>query len=155
MLLRFSVYGVKAQTPNLSLESCHFSHNGQQNFSIGKSLKYIEPGVSYTYEPPTSVAASISQNQKPSLGDWIKENRKPLRKGTLITGASGLVAGAVLLAIYLREKNDIENTDISSAPRKDIEQRITVNNRLLGISIGTFSLGVLGWGGFGLTFTIK
>jgi len=175
--LRYSVYGVKSQTTNVSIQSGIFRQNGQFHFTINDKIQYVQDNISFSY---TGIAETTgSQQTTTKTGDQTAQPsstssapvKQPessgklwLRYSSLGVGVVGVAVGSVCLALWLPKYNDtqlstqnfqakyhIADTDSKGLNAKWNEIKSQANGYALGTWIG-YGLGILGLTGFTLTF---
>ena len=177
----YSVYGIKSQTPNLIVDRCVFSQNGQFHFTVKDKIHDVREGIPFSYPAVTNqeapsveqpVAASTQAEEHPAappkLSPPVKQKpsigRKKLviRYGSLGIGIVGIVGGAVCSALASNDREDIESMDphtvnpaTGSYYERTDEAVVTAHdsfNRDRAGAIAGFIVGTLGLAGFGITF---
>ncbi|MBN1578533.1 MAG: hypothetical protein JW913_18365 [Chitinispirillaceae bacterium] len=159
--IRYSVYGIKSQTPNLTITRCLFSQNGQYHITIKNQIQTVLENFVFSY-PLVDTVKVDSTLMKPDIGNSPdpKPERKNLktviRIGTLIMGVLGIAGGAVLYTMVKKADREIdsmkpwtinpETGDYYTG--KEIEDADDRRKLLSAGSIGGFVLGGLGMAGF-------
>lgn len=162
--LRYSVYGVKSQNTNVTIQSGIFRQNGQFHFTINDKIQYVQDNISFSYsgnEPEKTQQASgaksgdeakvsAPQAQKTSSGKLI------LRYSSLGVGVIGIIVGSVFVAQYASSFNELNNWPSNhsnlSASQADYNATVSKNHsQQVGAWVG-YGLGVLGLTAFTLTF---
>ncbi len=163
--LRYSVYGIKSQTTNVSIQNGVFRQNGQFHFTINDKIQYVQDNIAYSYTPTTS------ESEKPGvIGSGGEAGGAPAKpqaakpgKGKLIfrytslgVGVVGIAAGSVLLIPWNNAKTNVyallNNPSSYTDPNAKYNQLTgQVNGYGAGSAI-SYALGVLGLVGFGVSF---
>lgn len=164
--LRYSVYGIKSQNPNIQIQNGIFKQNGQFHFTINDKIQYVQDNLPYSYgetpaaTPDATVKTTAATTDKPKLDNGSKgqasSHRITLRYTCLGVGAVGVIAGTVLGVMAGNSYQTWQKVS-TSAPSSATETQFNndktqFNNQLLS-SIITGSIGALGLIGFGLTYS--
>jgi hypothetical protein len=173
IVVSYSVYGIAAKTPNLSIEKGTFVNNGQFDLTIKDRIQNVKNNAPFSYY--SELLQTTPSAERPPDGRMIKsvppvqkqENRSLnkrnfLRYGLLgagVLGTAGVIAGSVMA---YKNKTSIESmgpdkinpdTDTyyqsSDKAIKD-EKKLFTRNSAGSIAAGI--IGVLGLTGFTLTF---
>lgn len=173
IVLSYSVYGIAAKTPNLSIEKGTFVNNGQFDLTIKDKIQNVKNDAPFSYysellqttpvakQPPdSSTITTAPPVQKP--GNQSSNKWNILRYGLLgawATGTAGVIAGSVMA--YDNKKNiesmgpeqinpDTDTYYRSSDKAVKDEKKLFTRNTAGSIAAGI--IGVLGLTGFTLTF---
>ncbi|HMD69357.1 MAG TPA: hypothetical protein VKF42_10800 [Chitinivibrionales bacterium] len=163
--LRYSVYGVKSQTTNVSVQNGVFRQNGQFHFTINEKIQYVQDNIPFTY---TGTAADVEKPSASVSGEngatAPKKTGKPghatlvFRYTSLCVGVVGVAAGSVMLIPWSSAKKEL------SLSQSDFYQKYgpdptpkwnEFNADLNGWGTGSiisYTLGLLGLVGFGISF---
>lgn len=172
-VLRFSVYGIKAQTPNITIQNGKFRQNGQFHFTINDKIQYVQDDFYYSYGVNDQQPSGEKPKEKPRLvkkspkGGRESRGKIAFRWGCFGVGAGGVVVGTTLLFVAANthgEWDDIaadwEKARSSSQYTPDQESSFRAKfsdaesryNGQMAVGIILESLGVLGAAGFGISF---
>lgn len=157
--LNFSVYGIKAQTPAITIKNGLFKQNGQFHFTINDKIQLVQDNIPYSFGvneiadnggPSVKV---ISDSEK-SKGPRASTARLVVRYTGLGVGVVGAVAGTLFLLQYQDYQKKID--DLQSKPNSgtgdlytNYDNKRVQNGTLTGIFYGLAGAGLLG---FGFTF---
>jgi hypothetical protein len=178
--LRYSVYGVKAQTTDLVIQNGIFRQNGQFHFTINEKIEYVQDNIPYSYGVSAEQAnqpAALTTPDKKARDSGTKEKnpgdmtagKKVLRFGGLGVGIAGLGIGTVVLvptltnySSLLKTKKEWEDaqfahqTEIDSVDAHYLPLFTDQKNKYVGLEVATIileSLGALGLIGCVVSFT--
>ncbi|MBN1576115.1 MAG: hypothetical protein JW913_06165 [Chitinispirillaceae bacterium] len=155
--LRFSVYGIKSQNTNIQIDNGLFRQNGQFHFTINDKIQFVQDNLAYSYSGAGESAATPDKPvvpDKPGQPGNKKESTKTvkiIRYSCLGAGIAGTVVGVVYgikTGIHYTAWNEKSK---SGQTYDDNKERSTFWSNVTGTIIGS-SFGVLGLGGFGITF---
>jgi len=156
--LRYSVYGIKSQNPNIQVSNGIFKANGQFHFTINDKIQYVQDNIAFDYYGGTEPIISDTGKYKKPEPDTKSSKSMPL----LITRYSCLGVGVVCAGIgtflSLSASRDYQNwkhiefeTNPPPLPGEYENRRNKYNASLTGAII-TDVLAGLGFIGFGVTF---
>jgi|WetSurMetagenome_2_1015567.scaffolds.fasta_scaffold00572_5 hypothetical protein len=161
--LRYSVYGVKSQTTNVSIQNGVFRQNGQFHFTINEKIQYVQDNIPFSYsggaaeaEKP-SVSASGETGVKPSTqAKKSKQSPVVFRYTSLGVGLVGIAAGSIMLIPWNDTKKELNLSNFAEKYPLDPDAKWKeLNGNLTGWgagSIASYTLGLLGLVGFGISF---
>jgi hypothetical protein len=164
--LRYSVYGVKSQTANVSIRGGVFRQNGQFHFTINEKIQYVQDNIAYSYtatpgEPEragTTVAGEGSAKPSQQQSKKSEKGRVIFRYTSLGVGVVGIAAGSLMLLPWSDAKKQIDMPDSvfgmkhpANADTLWRQYTASVNGWGAG-SIISYFLGLLGLIGFGVSF---
>jgi len=158
--LRFSVYGIKSQNPNIQIDNGLFRQNGQFHFTINDKIQFVQDNIPYSF---SDTSQSSSKPDKPDVrnkpGDTAPKTSsgvKTLRYLSLsigiaetITGVAFGITTAVVRAQWGEMNKDAKNYEKAGETWNSMHEKYL--NNITGTIIGS-SFSVLGFTGFGLTF---
>jgi len=178
--LRYSVYGIKAQTEDLAIQNGLFRQNGQFHFTINEKIQYVQDNIPFSYgmatiESPQPAGANSGKmpaatGKKKGADASSGKGKRMLRIGGLGVGIGGVTIGTGLLipaaivygnlqknindwnAARLKATSDPELKAIDSIYRSKADKNAANYNGLLISGIILESLGALGLIGFGISF---
>jgi hypothetical protein len=166
--LRYSVYGVKSQNTNVTIQSGVFRQNGQFHFTINDKIQYVQDNISFSYTGgETGTAASSTSTKESESGSSSSSTssgaKKPtsnskliIRYSSLGVGVIGIIVGSVFVAQYASSFNDLNNWDKNhsdlSASKPAYDATLSKNHSQLAGTLVGYGLGLLGLAGFTLTF---
>lgn len=173
--LRYSVYGVKSQTTNVSIQSGIFRQNGQFHFTINDKIQYVQDNISFSYTGAAEATAGQQVATKNGEGTTASQTtaastsgKQPASSGklwfrysSLGVGVIGVVVGSVYLALWLPKYDDLHLSTQNFQAKYHVNETQynakwnDVKNQANGYAVGTwigYGLGVLGLTGFTLTF---
>jgi hypothetical protein len=161
--LRYSVYGVKSQTPNVSVQNGVFRQNGQFHFTINEKIQYVQDNIPFSYSgTPADAEKPLASVSSESGTKQSKQPGKP-KQGTLVfrytslgVGLVGIAAGSLMLIPWNGAKTDLHAvlTNPSQYTNPDAKWR-DATSRINGWGAGSiisYTLGLLGLVGFGVSF---
>ena len=99
--LRFSVYGIKSQNPNIQISNGLFRQNGQFHFTINDKIQFVQDNIPYSYngnDPATVISDKPTTTEQQQSSD-----KKGSRKAVKIVRFSCLgvgVAGAAVALVF-------------------------------------------------------
>lgn len=158
--LRFSVYGIKSQNPNIQIKNGSFKQNGQFHFTINDKIQFVQDNLPYSFNASDAPPAKPKDEpvKKPKITDDKPEKsgnpkaKLAIRFGSLGIGVAGAVTGIILGAQvpsahkeWTQTTSDDNRWNEYESAKKNYEQK------LIGAIIGG-SVGILGLAGFGVTF---
>jgi hypothetical protein len=161
--LRYSVYGIKSQNPNVTIQGGIFRQNGQFHFTINDKIQYVQDNLSYSYKGTEGGADASSNAVKESQGNAAasaasSEAKQPVSNSKLVwryaslgVGVVGIVAGTVCLIQRNKALSDRDNRNVTTSSTMWDD----LNSRANGLTAGTiisYALGAIGLTGFTLTF---
>jgi hypothetical protein len=163
--LRYSVYGIKSQNTNVTIQSGIFRQNGQFHFTINDKIQYVQDNISFSYSGSEAVpTASTKESESGASSSSVSsETKKPVNNTKLIirysslgVGVIGIIVGSVFVAEYASSFNDLNNWDKNhsnlSGSQADYNATLSKNHsQLVGAWVG-YGLGLIGLAGFTLTF---
>jgi hypothetical protein len=114
--LKYSVYGIKSQTTDISVENGVFHQNGQYHFTLNDKIQNVVDNIPFSY----SLSARATINQSP---DNIaatpapvpgKQTKKPSKRRTILRISLGVVAAAGLgVGIYALNRTFYWNSEVN------------------------------------------
>ncbi|MBD3347373.1 MAG: hypothetical protein GF401_20140 [Chitinivibrionales bacterium] len=165
--LRYSVYGIKGQTPSIMIQNGKLRQNGQFHFTINDKIQYVQDGIPFSYGVDKFDDDDITgwgrgtkdtppKGKERGRSGRESKQKKIFRFATLGVGIAGLGASAVYgVLAYKSNKEWFEMEDLDPQKTKDSdafdkkgEER---NRRIIG-SVLSGTVGLLGMTGFTLTF---
>ena len=166
--LRYSVYGIKSQSTNVSIQNGIFRQNGQFHFTVNEKIQYVQDNIPYSYSGAAGEPEKgVSQNLK-TAADKTPEAKKAqtsnntlaFRYTSLGVGIAGIAAGSVLLIPWNGAKTDFytfikdEALHPSKYPDPDAKWHELTGkiNGYGAASIISYTLGLAGLVGFGVSF---
>jgi hypothetical protein len=165
--LRYSVYGIKSQSTNVSIQNGIFRQNGQFHFTINEKIQYVQDNIPFSYsgaagEPEKGVSKDLktAADKTPEAKKTKTSNSTVVfRYTSLGVGIVGIAAGSVLLIPWNGAKKDFytlinNSTNSVLYPNPDStwhELKGKINGYGAG-SIISYVLGLAGLVGFGVSF---
>jgi hypothetical protein len=158
--LRYSVYGIKCQNPDILIMQSVFRQNGQFHFTINDKIQNVPENEPFSYN-------ATKTNQKPTLGGGgsgkpptglhpsePSQKRLIFRYASLGVGVTGVVSGVILAAVAQNFTQKRDNTKPGQAGNTEEDWQSYENRRVVSWTFSgiSFGLGGLGLIGFGLTF---
>jgi hypothetical protein len=130
--LRYSVYGIKAQTQDIAIQNGVFRQNGQFHFTVNDKIEYVQDNIPYSYgdilKPSTNAKSSVTAAssgkkavpKKPAdkTGIHNGKGRKAVRFAGLGAGIAGIGVGTALVIPAITSYYDWVN--VSDAWKKRI-----------------------------------
>jgi hypothetical protein len=147
--LQFSVYGIKSQNTNITLENGIFYQNGQFHFTINDKIQFVQDNIAYSYNgKPGPIKPSIVEHGEKSGPSKTRTIIRYTSLGLGIVGGIGGIVFGIKANNSYREWND--KTDSLDQKRYDDYERDFKFIRGIAIGSGVFS--TIGFTAFGLTF---
>lgn len=134
--ITYTVYGIRAQTPNLTIDRCIFTQNGLYHFTVMEKVFNANEGIPFSYPeaPPaisfygqanlTTASENQGENETPLLQDIVspaekmsRHNKKMItiaRFSTIYIEIAGIAWGGVLQKLAFDEMNMIESMNPGS-----------------------------------------
>jgi hypothetical protein len=164
--LRYSVYGIKSQNTNITIQNGLFRQNGQFHFTVNDKIQYVQDNISYSYsgaagakESDRSVDLSDDGAKKPDAKKAKTGNGAVVfRYTSLGVGVVGLAAGSYFLWKFIPVNNDLKLSTgefSKKYPENTQKKWNTMNNSFDSLRWGTgiaYGLGALGLLCFGISF---
>jgi hypothetical protein len=168
--LRYSVYGVKSQNPNVTIQSGIFRQNGQFHFTINDKIQYVQDNISYSYKgtaggtdaSPNAVKESESGSAASAASSEAKQpasnSKLAWRYASLGVGVVGIAVGTICLVQWIPVNKDLRLSDPEFAKKYPVNTKTKYDSVVKasnGLGAGTwigYGLGILGLTGFTLTF---
>ncbi len=163
--LRYSVYGVKSQTANVSIRGGVFRQNGQFHFTINEKIQYVQDNIAYSYtatpgEPEragTSAAGEGSTKPSQQQSKMSGKDKVIFRYTSLSIGVVGIAAGSLMLMPWSSAKKELSlNDTLFTQKYPDYTDKwngfVASENGWGAGSIISYFLGLLGLIGFGVSF---
>jgi hypothetical protein len=156
--LRYSVYGIKCQNPDILIMQSVFRQNGQFHFTINDKIQNVPENEPFSYNATNTKPNVTGGTGKPGSGlrsDGPSQKRMIVRYSSLGVGVVGVVSGVILAAMaqnftVKRDHSRPEDGVFDGGTQwRSYESKRTTSWIFSGISFG---LGGLGLAGFGLTF---
>jgi hypothetical protein len=114
--LRYSVYGIKAQTQNIKIESGIFRQNGQFHFTINDKIQYVQDNIPYSHNTDDRPAADIDDDSDDggsitvsSSGGRVSKQKKIFRYTCLGIGITGTVIGTIFSVRAIQRSNRLDD----------------------------------------------
>jgi hypothetical protein len=149
--VRFSVYGIKSQNPDIIILQSTFKQNGQFHFTVDEKIQSVQDNLPYSYNENRQAqgAAEAVTKNKPT------QKIKILRYGLLGVGAVGAVGGIIMSikasSAYSDWKHIEQETNPLPQPGEYEKRHDKYKSAFTGALILDI-LGGLGLAGFGVTF---
>jgi len=135
--LRYSVYGIKAQTQDIAIQNGVFRQNGQFHFTVNDKIEYVQDNIPYSYgsllEPPANRKTTVTTTsggkttvRKKPADKTGKKSGKALRLTGLSVGIAGIGVGTVLLIPAITSYNDM--VDVNDVWNKKFLAADTISN---------------------------
>ncbi len=162
--LRYSVYGLKSQTTNVSVQNGVFRQNGQFHFTVNEKIQYVQDNIAFSY---TGGASSSEQpavtGSGESGGKAARQQAGKSSQGTVIfrfaslgVGVAGIAAGSIMLIPWSNAKKDLDTSFIhKNYPGQETAKWNQISSQENGWGAGSvisYFLGLLGLIGFGVSF---
>jgi hypothetical protein len=155
-ILKYSVYGIKSQNPDISILNGLFSQNGQYHFTINDKIEPVIENTPYSYN-----GIKISKTEVVPGGPVMSNNRmlvessdnkpKALKYVCLAIGCAGVIAGTIG-AITL---NDTWQNWVETSQNPDKYQYYNRAKskfyKRVAFTSGSAALAVIGFTGFAIT----
>jgi hypothetical protein len=161
--LRYSVYGIKAQTTNVIIKNGLFRQNGQFHFTVNEKIQYVQDNIPFSYS-----GQNLESGKNISEISEVKINKKKDKssdKSTIIfrytslgIGVVGIAAGAIMLIPWNSARTEL------SLPQDEFEMKyrsdpnakwLELNSKKNGFGWGSaisFIMGGIGIIGFSVSF---
>jgi hypothetical protein len=164
--LRYSVYGIKSQSTNVSIQNGIFRQNGQFHFTVNEKIQYVQDNIPYSYSGAAGEPEKVVSQSLKTAADKTPEAKKAktgnntlvFRYTSLGVGIVGIAAGSLMLIPYLNAKKELslsrDDFYAKYGPNPDPKWR-EFNNNKTGFGWGSaisYVLGGLGLAGFGISF---
>ena len=155
--LRFSVFGIKTQKPDIIIDNGLFRQNGQFHFTVNNKIQFVQDKIPYSYDGPAEKISPVKP-PKPSPQAGIEKPKTSNAKKIIRYTSLGLViVGGVAGIAFGVKANDIlhEWREKENDPSWDVEEYNKYKkyyNLNLGFAVAGGVIGVIGLTGFGLTF---
>ncbi len=163
--LRYSVYGLKSQIGNITIQNGFFKQNGQFHFTINDKIQYVQDNIAYSYSPTVSESTQSTAGGSAGNAVTAPENqpRKKTSKTTLIfrfsslgVGVVGIAVGSLLYSPWNNAKNNVYevlgNSEAYHDPGTAFNKAISDVNSYGGGMVASYGLAFLGLVGFGVSF---
>jgi len=164
--LRYSVYGIKAQTTTISIQNGVFRQNGQFHFTINEKIQYVQDNIAYSYTATSAdaekpaVSGTNDAGAKPASSKPAKSGKNVVvfRYTALGVGIVGIAAGSVMLIPWSNAKSEVMlspqdfEAKYPQGTKDKWTQFVNSTNGWGAGSIGCYALGLLGLIGFGVSF---
>jgi hypothetical protein len=147
--ITYSVYGLKSQTPNITLTDCIFSQNGQYHFTIKDQIQNVLENLPFSYISEAQKTATPFDSLPQQTTSRLKI---ALQIGSLAVGIAGIAGGTVLYNKMKVVDHRIESMTVSNTTEKKYAEENSRRKKLSAQSIAGFVLGGLGTAGFGISF---
>jgi hypothetical protein len=148
--LRYSVYGIKAQNPSMTIQNGLFRQNGQFHFTMNDKIQYVQDNISYSFN--ATLDSGEVGIEKPSHKKASK-TRNIIRYSCLGLGVVGVVAGTVFAVQAYGTSYDYNHkVEKNLQDTKDKSALSTNFNKQIALTTVFYILGGLGLGGFTATF---
>lgn len=147
--VRFSVYGIKSQNPDILILQSTFKQNGQFHFTINEKIQTVQDNQPFSY----------NENRQTKTKSPVKPERshgfRIVRYSLLGVGAAGSIAGIIMSinasSNYSNWKHIEQETNPLPPPGEYEKRRDKFHSAFTGALILDI-LGGLSLGGFGVTF---
>jgi len=173
IFLRYSVYGIKSQNPNITIQNGKFRSNGQFHFTINDKIQMVQDDLPYTYgisenNSDATVTRTTRNDPSPAKAENAAANGKKISKekriirysclGVGIAGTVGLgIFGVQTIQNYQTMQNDLKAYESAPTLKKptlkkvyDDSKESYTQSQVPTIICG--ALAILGFTGFTLTF---
>jgi hypothetical protein len=156
--LRYSVYGIKCQNPDILIMQSVFRQNGQYHFTINDKIQKVPENEPFSYnisktKPTVSTGGSGIPPKGSGVSQTPSQKRMVIRYSALGIGGAGVLCGTIFAFISRDYFNRAESYDATPGHTyeewKSLDSKYITNAALSGVSFG---IGALGLAGFGLTF---
>jgi hypothetical protein len=115
-ILEYSVYGIKSQKEDISVEEAIFKANGQFHFTLKDKIKDVTDGIPYNFTGEQKITAPPAVPARP---------KKPNTALMLATGITGIAAGAGAIVSFITVRS--ANTDYKN--EFDPQKQVQLENR--------------------------
>ncbi len=146
--LMFSVFGIKSQKDDITLQSGFFKQNGQFHFTINDNIHYVQDNISYSYNPtgsepeeetPAETKKTTSTSEKDADRDKSKKKKKssPYKKKKIIgfsLAGLGVACGTVAAITGVKSDDYVIKANSSTTP-DDYDDYIKKSETLKSIAI--------------------
>jgi hypothetical protein len=148
--VRFSIYGIKSQNPNIMISQGVFKQNGQFHFTVNNKIEAVLEDQPFSYnENNQTQPAPAASPSAPS------HKLKIVRCGLLGVGGAGAIVGTIL-SINAAQKyghwKDIEKQTNPLPPPGEYDKRKSAYNSAFTGALVTDIIAGLALAGFGITF---
>jgi hypothetical protein len=164
--LRYSVYGIKSQSTNVSIQNGIFRQNGQFHFTINEKIQYVQDNIPFSYsgaagEPEKGVSKDLktAADKTPEAKKTKTSNSTVVfRYTSLGVGIVGIAAGSIMLIPWNNAKNELSLSHqafIAKYPGQEDDKWHEFARNLNGFGAGSiisYTLGLAGLVGFGVSF---
>jgi hypothetical protein len=164
--LRYSVYGIKSQSTNVSIQNGIFRQNGQFHFTVNEKIQYVQDNIPYSYSGAAGEPEKGASQDLKTAADKTPEAKKAktenntlvFRYASLGVGIAGIAAGGIMLIPWSNAKKELSlsRTEFEAKYRADPDAKWReFNANKVGFGWGSalsFVLGGLGLAGFGISF---
>ncbi len=154
--LKYSVYGIKSQSQQVVVQNGLFSQNGQFHFTVNDKIQYVQENIPFSYgsqkRPESEEKRSDDKPEKPKKSNETGRREKLLRYGSLGIGVIGIGAGTVLFIRNRQHQSRVDSWDPANGSKSEYDD---LRGKAQGTGAGsiiTYSLGALGFIGFGVSF---
>ncbi|MBN1127515.1 MAG: hypothetical protein JXA71_00910 [Chitinispirillaceae bacterium] len=159
--LRYSVYGIKCQNPDILIMQSVFRQNGQFHFTINDKIQNVPENEPFSYNATKQKPKVGGEDRKPSVDGKgavsPSRNRLLFRYGSLGVGVVGALGGTIFA--FTAKDNFEKANSIKPDPDRPIEDQVAERQTYIDayntsavLSGITFALGAAGLIGFGLSF---
>jgi hypothetical protein len=156
--LRYSVYGIKCQNPDILIMQSVFRQNGQFHFTINDKIQNVPENEPFSYNT-TKQKPDVSAGERKNAVNPITRNepskkRVIFRYTSLGVGVAGVLTGTILAFIAKDYNTKLlpENWDTSTRSAKEWDEMKAAYGTIKVFSGISFGLGAAGLVGFGLSF---
>ena len=164
--LRYSVYGIKSQSTNVTIQNGIFRQNGQFHFTVNEKIQYVQDNIPYSYSGGAGEPEKgVSQNLKTAAEKTPEAKKAKTSNNTLVfrytslgVGIVGIAAGSLMLIPYFEAKKEFDLPDSVFAKKYPADPNgkwTEFRDKKLGFGWGSaisYILGGLGLVGFGISF---
>jgi hypothetical protein len=113
--LRYTVYGIKSQSTNVSIKNGIFRQNGQFHFTVNEKIQYVQDNIPYSYSGAAGEPEkAVSQNLKTAADKMPEAQKAKTSNNTLVfrytslgVGIVGIAAGSILLIPWSNAKKEL------------------------------------------------
>jgi hypothetical protein len=147
--VRFSVYGIKSQNPNIIVIQSTFKQNGQFHFTINEKIQTVRDDQPFSY----------NENRQAQTSAPVKSERssrfKILRYSLLGVGAASSIAGIIMSINASSDYSNWKHIEQETNPLPPVGEYEKRRDKYHSAFTGALILDILGGlslGGFGVTF---
>lgn len=138
ILLSYSVYGIKSQTPELKIENSIFANNGQFHFTINDQIQTVKEFEPYSYHTETVYSDTLVSKK-------IRSVKKKIAIASFICSAGSFAAMGVSLnriGFYAKayDKSELQEQWNNNYNKQITFRNVAIASGITGASSLTFGL---------------